>query len=242
MIALYVVMWIAFIAMIAVNFLANSLPINGQTTAEISNRLDVVFTPAGYVFSIWGLIYFLLVVWLILNYRKIKENRFETKIGILFIASCIFNIGWLLSWHYEQFALSVLVMFLLLGTLIMIYLQYSPMQTGFSERLPFSFYLGWITVATIANVSYVLKYYEVDLGISEVLGSLVLVAVAVVIGYAAIAYSKDIYFVLVIVWALIGIAVRTTDETMQHGTIILTVILVIASLIQWIANRKSMAK
>lgn len=239
--ALYAVMWVALITMIVVNVLANVLPINGQTTAEISNRLDVVFTPAGYVFSIWSLIYLLLIIWLILVYKKMKGNQFNTKIGTLFIASCIFNMAWILSWHYEQFVLSIVVMVILLITLILIYLQYKNNQTSFSERFPFSYYLAWITVATIANISYVLKYYEVDLGVSEVIGSLVLVAVAVIIGYLAIAYSKDIYFVLVVVWALIGIAVRTSDETMQYGTIALTIILVIAALIRFMMNKKSYA-
>lgn len=240
--AVYAAMWVAFIAMIVVNYLSNSLPINGQTAAEISDRIDVLFKPAGYVFSIWIVIYALLAIWLILQYRKVKNGQFNYKVGILFIVSCMLNIAWLLCWHYEQFALSVVVMFLLLITLIMIYLQYRPEQSSLSERLPFSFYLAWITVATIANVSYVLKYYEVDLGISEVIGSLILVAVAVIIGYIAVDYSKDIYFVLVIVWALIGIAVKTTDETMQHGTILLTIVLVIATFVRFIMNNRSTAK
>ena len=240
--AVYAAMWVAFIAMIVVNYLSNSLPINGQTAAQISDRVDVLFKPAGYVFSIWFVIYALLAIWLILQYRKIKNGQFNYKVGILFIVSCILNIAWLLCWHYEQFALSVVVMFLLLITLIMIYLQYSPEQTGLSERLPFSFYLAWITVATIANVSYVLKYYEVDLGISDVIGSLILVAIAVIIGYIAVDYSKDIYFALVIVWALIGIAVKTTDETMEHGTILLTVLLVIATFVRFVMNNRSTAK
>lgn len=235
---LYIVMWLALIAVIVVNALSNALPFNGLTTSEISNRLDVLFTPAGYVFSIWSLIYLLLVIWLITIYKKVKENGFKSKIGILFIVSCLLNIAWLFSWHYEQFILSVIVMFLLLFTLIAIYQQYKNTERGFSERLPFSFYLAWISVATIANVSYVLKNYDVDLGISEVAGSLVLVAVAVILGYMAIALSNDIFFVLVIVWALIGIAVRTDDTTMEYGTIALTVVLIIASLIRYMRNKK----
>jgi translocator protein len=239
---LYGLMWIALIAVIIVNILSNALPLNGQTASEITNRLEVLFTPAGYVFSIWSLIYLLLIIWLVLNYRKIKNGQFKSTIGIIFIGSCILNIAWLFSWHYEQFALSVLIMFLLLISLIMIYVQYSTEQTSLSERLPFSFYLSWITVATIANVSYVLKYYNVDLGINEVFGSLILVVIAVIIGYLAIDISKDIYFVLVIVWGLIGIAVKTTNETMQQGTITLTVILVIAALIRYLFNQKTDAK
>lgn len=230
---LYITMWIAMIAVIVVNALSNTLPLNGQTASEITNRLEVLFTPAGYVFSIWSLIYVLLVIWLITIYRKVKENRFKGKVGILFIISCIFNIAWLFSWHYEQFILSIIVMFFLLFTLIGIYLQYKNTEKGLSERFPFSFYLAWISVATIANVSYVLKHHGVDLGISEVIGSLVLVGVAVILGYLAVAVSKDIFFTLVIVWALIGIAVKTDEPTMQNGTIALTVILIIAALIRY---------
>lgn len=230
---LYITMWIAMIAVIVVNALSNTLPLNGQTASEITNRLEVLFTPAGYVFSIWSLIYVLLVIWLITIYRKVKDNRFKGKVGILFIISCIFNIAWLFSWHYEQFILSIIVMFFLLFTLIAIYLQYKNTEKGISERFPFSFYLAWISVATIANVSYVLKHHRVDLGISEVIGSLVLVGVAVILGYLAVAVSKDIFFTLVIVWALIGIAVKTDEPTMQNGTIMLTVILIIAALIRY---------
>ncbi|WP_339171109.1 TspO/MBR family protein [Solibacillus sp. FSL R5-0691] len=230
---LYITMWIAMIAVIVVNVLSNTLPINGQTAADISDRLEVLFTPAGYVFSIWSLIYVLLVIWLITIYRKVKDNRFNGKVGILFIISCLFNIAWLFSWHYEQFILSIIVMFFLLFTLIAIYKQYKNNETGFSERFPFSFYLAWLSVATIANVSYVLKYNGVDLGISEVVGSLVLVGVAVILGYLAVAISKDIFFTLVIVWALVGIAVKTDDATMQYGTIVLTIILIIVALIHY---------
>lgn len=230
---LYITMWIAMIAVIVVNALSNTLPLNGQTASEITNRLEVLFTPAGYVFSIWSLIYVLLVIWLITIYRKVKDNRFKGKVGILFIISCIFNIAWLFSWHYEQFVLSIIVMFFLLFTLIAIYLQYKNTEKSLSERFPFSFYLAWISVATIANVSYVLKHHGVDLGISEVIGSLVLVGVAVILGYLAVAVSKDIFFTLVIVWALIGIAVKTDEPTMQNGTFALTVILIIAALIRY---------
>ncbi|MEK5080576.1 TspO/MBR family protein [Solibacillus sp. FSL W7-1436] len=230
---LYITMWIAMIAVLVVNALSNTLPLNGQTAAEITNRLEVLFTPAGYVFSIWSLIYVLLVIWLIMIYRKVRDNRFNGKVGILFIISCIFNIAWLFSWHYEQFILSIIVMFFLLFTLIAIYLQYKNTEKGLSERFPFSFYLPWLSVATIANVSYVLKQHEVDLGISEVAGSLILVGVAVILGYLAVAVSKDIFFTLVIVWALIGIAVKTDNPTMHNGTLALTVILVIAALIRY---------
>ncbi|MEK4628392.1 MAG: TspO/MBR family protein [Solibacillus sp.] len=238
----YVLMWLSFIAMIVVNILSETLPINGQTTAEISHRLDVYFTPAGYVFSIWTLIYILLAIWLVLQYKKVKTGEFNSKIGWLFILSCLFNIGWLYTWHYEQFIWSMILMFLLLFTLIGIYLQYSPSESKLSQRLPFSFYLAWISVATIANMSYVLKYYDVSLGIPEVLGSLILVVIASTLAYMALVNSMDPIFVLVIVWALIGIAVKTTNEAMEYGTLIVTALLVVASLLTWGFHKKNHTK
>jgi translocator protein len=235
----YIVMWLSYIAMIIINILSNSLPINGQTTAEISHRLDVYFTPAGYVFSIWSLIYILLAIWLLLQYKKVKKGEFNQTIGWLFIVSCLFNIGWLLTWHYELFIWSIIIMFALLFTLIAIYLNYSPTQSKLSQRLPFSFYLAWISVATIANMSYVLKYYDISLGIPEVLGSLILVVIAATIAYLALTNSRDPYFVLVIVWALIGIAVKTKNEAMEYGTLIVTALLVLSSLWTWFLYKKN---
>lgn len=48
---------LSVIATIVVNGLANALPLNGVTSGEVSNRFGVYFVPAGYVFSVWGLIY-----------------------------------------------------------------------------------------------------------------------------------------------------------------------------------------
>ena len=215
---LYIFMWVSFIAVIIVNVLSDLLPINGQTTAEISNRIEVLFTPAGYVFSIWIVIYIALALWLVLQFKNVKMKKINTKIGVFFIASCFFSIGWLLSWHYELFIVSVAMMVLLLISLILIYLQYKNDETAFSRRFPFSLYLSWISVATIVNINYVLKYYKVSLGISEIFGTLLLVTVAIIIAYIAATYSNDYYFVLVVLWALIGIIVKNDNTTIQVGT------------------------
>ena len=94
-------MLIAYIAMVIVNILSNTLPINGQTAAEISNRIDVLFTPAGYVFSIWSVIYVLLGIWLFLLWKKHKTTNKDipSKLTILFTLSCLLNISWLFCFH-----------------------------------------------------------------------------------------------------------------------------------------------
>ncbi|WP_349632671.1 TspO/MBR family protein [Cytobacillus firmus] len=137
----------AYLVMIAVNALANILPLNEQTTGEISNKLEVLFTPAGYVFSIWGFIYLLLGVWLA---RQIPKKRRSLPIyrqtSILFIVSCMLNSLWIIAWHYEYFLLSVIIMIALLFTLIFLYKSASEFDPDFLDVAPFSVYLGWISV------------------------------------------------------------------------------------------------
>lgn len=189
-----VLMVIAYIAMVTVNILSNTLPINGQTTQEISAKQVVLFTPAGYVFSIWGLIYFLLAIWLIIQFlRRNTKEATSDDIAILFITSCLLNICWLLTWHYEYFGLSVIVMLGLLATLILLYQSYSIDDFTFGGRLPFSFYLGWISVATIANITYTLQYYNISLGIDEVTGTIGLIILAGILAITVLYVSNDIF-------------------------------------------------
>lgn len=222
-------MIVAYIAMVAVNALSNRLPINGQTTADISDKQNVLFTPAGYVFSIWGLIYLLLAIWLFLQVKNRNTEQAATdKVSLLFTVSCVFNIAWLLTWHYEYFALSIAVMLLLLVTLIFIYQQYATTDYRLGGRFPFSFYLGWISVATIANISYTLKYYDVSLGINEVAGTIGLLLVAGALAISGRYLSNDPYFAIVFVWAIIGIAARNTEQSLVMTAYAVAAIIFIA--------------
>lgn len=198
--------------MVGVNLAANLLPINGQTTAEVSNKQDVLFTPAGYVFSIWGIIYVLLAIWLFLQVKN-RHTALATAnhVSLLFIFSCALNIIWLFTWHYEYFAFSVLIMLLLFVTLIRIYLHYPTTDSRFGGRFPFSFYLGWISVAMLANISYTLNYYDISLGISELVGTIFLLVLATAIAISGRYFANDPYFAIVFVWAIVGIAARNTE-------------------------------
>ncbi len=151
---------LAVLAMITVNILANALPINGQNTGEISDRFDVFFVPAGYVFSIWGLIYLGLLAYAVYQALPAQaENPTLRSIGYLFVLSCLANIAWIFLWHYNLVALSVVAMLALLGLLLAIYLRLdigrAPVAPAMKwlVHVPFSIYLGWITVATIANIT-----------------------------------------------------------------------------------------
>ncbi|MBN2002930.1 MAG: tryptophan-rich sensory protein [Anaerolineae bacterium] len=206
----------AIIVTIIFNILANALPLNGLNTGEISDRFRVYFVPAGYVFSIWGLIY---LSWLGFGYYQLlpaqRDNPRLKRIGYWFAFSCAANIAWLFTWHYELFLLTVPVMLVLLALLIVIYLrlQIGKVQVAPLERwcldVPFSLYLGWITVATIANVTSWLYYLKWNgWGISPEAWTLIMLLAAVGIASAVSLTRGDIAYMLVIIWALAGIAIK----------------------------------
>lgn len=207
---------LAAVAMITVNALANSLPINGLDTGEISDRFDIYFVPAGYVFSIWGLIYLGIAAFVIYQVLPAtKDNPRLNRISILFIISSAANISWIFLWHYLQFNWTLLAMLTLLVSLILIYQQ---LETGKTEvgaaefwlvRVVFSVYLGWISVATIANTTQFLYVNEWSgWGISDAAWAAIMLGVATVLGWIIALTRKDIPYLLVFVWAFIGIAVE----------------------------------
>lgn len=209
---------IAVIATIGINGLANALPLNGVTTGEISDRFDVYFVPAGYVFSIWGVIYLGLIAFAI--YQALpsqRDNPRLIRVGYLFALSCVANIAWLFLWHYELFPLTLIAMVALLGLLISIYTRLgigreeAPATEQWLVRLPFSIYLGWVSVATIANVTSLLDYLGWNgWGISEVAWAVVMLVIGAGLTTVVSLSRRDVAYALVIVWAFVGIAVKHT--------------------------------
>jgi hypothetical protein len=207
---------VAVIGTLVVNGLANALPLNGLTTGEISDRFEVYFVPAGYVFSIWGLIYLALIGFAI--YQALpaqRENPRLQSVGYLFAFSCAANVAWLFLWHYEQFLWSVMAMVALLLSLILIYLRLGigRIEVSTAERwlvqVPFSVYLGWVTVATIANVTSVLDYVSWGgWGIAPQMWAVIMLVVGAGIATAVGLTRGDVAYMLVIVWAFVGIAVK----------------------------------
>lgn len=210
---------LALLAVLVVNGLANALPLNGQTTGEISDSFDVYFVPAGYVFSIWGLIYLLLIGFVIYQLLPSqRDNPWLSRVGYLFTLSCLANAAWIFLWHYEYFILTLVAMVTLLVSLIAIYVRLGigKVAVDVSERLlarlPFRVYLGWVTVATIANVTSVLDYVGWNgWGISEPLWTIVMLVVATALTALMVQLRNDVAYALVVLWAFIGIAVRHWD-------------------------------
>jgi benzodiazapine receptor len=211
-----VVVAVCVVITIALNSLANILPFNNLTTGEISDRFTVYFVPAGYVFSIWGLIYLFLIGFAV--YQALpsqRTNPWLRRIGYLFVASCVANVAWLFLWHYERFVLTLIAMFALLLLLISIYLILSigRRRVGVAELLlvhvPFSVYLGWVTVAAVANVTSVLDYVKWSgWGISPQAWAIIMLVIAAAIASLVSITRGDIAYVAVIVWAFVGIAIK----------------------------------
>jgi benzodiazapine receptor len=210
---------VAFIGVVVVNGLANGIPLNGQNTGEISAKYPSLFTPAGFTFSIWGLIYLSLTAFVVYQALPAQRgNQTLKKIGPLFIANCVANAAWIFVWHYDLLWLSLLLMAVILITLIQIYrtLLAAGPAAAKSEwlflRMPFSLYTGWITVASIANISCVQIAMGWDnTGFSAVDWTLLKLAVAGAIGASVILRLRDIPYVLVIAWAAFGIASRQVE-------------------------------
>ncbi len=203
---------------LAVNILASALPLNGQNTGEISDRFQVYFVPAGYVFAIWGIIYLGWVAFSLFQLQPAqRENPRLQRLGYLFALSNLANAAWLFAWHYNLFGLSVLIMLTLLGLLIASYLRLGVNQVpaSRSERwsvdVPFGIYLGWITVATVANISdwlYLVQWNGFGIGAQS--WAVIMIAVASLLGIAMARMRRDVAYLLVLVWSFIGIAVKQT--------------------------------
>ena len=150
---------VALAAVLTVNALANILPINGMNTGQISNLYPSLFTPAGFTFSIWSIIYLLLIAFVVGQF-VIKDKPYFKELSLWFLLSCLANASWIFVWHYLFTTASVVVMLLLLYSLTRIFLllQKNAMTRTewFAIKLPFLFYLSWICVATIANISTLL--------------------------------------------------------------------------------------
>jgi hypothetical protein len=207
---------VSVIIALAVNILASALPLNGQNTGEISDRFQVYFVPAGYVFSIWGIIYIGWIAFTIFQFRADqKESPRLRRLGYLFALSGLFNAGWLITWHYNYFGLGVLVMLTLLGLLIASYLKLNVNRAAVSraERwsvdIPFSVYLGWITVATVANVTDWLYLVQWNgFGIPATTWAVIMIAVASLVGFLMMLARRDAAYLFVLVWSFAGIAVK----------------------------------
>lgn len=209
---------IAFVSVVFINYLSNTGVMNGKTIGSISDKINSLFTPAGYAFSIWGLIYLFLLGFVIYQGRSLfskkADDEFVEKVSVWFIISCIANSAWVFSWIYGFTGLSCVFIFLLLFSLLKIIVNNNiQLETVKSSKLlfvvlPFTIYSGWVTVASVANVSsFLVKINWDGFGFSDAFWTIIMIVIAVIIN-SIVLYKRKMYaFALVAVWALIAIGV-----------------------------------
>jgi hypothetical protein len=216
---------VGFIGTVVVNALATTLPINNITTGALSDLYPNLFVPTGLTFAVWGPIYILLAVFVV--YQLLPSVRIDAqkadvirRIGPLFFISCLANIGWIYAWHYKIVPLSLALMLILLGSLLAVYLRLNvgkseaPKAEKFSVHLPFSVYLGWITIATIANVTALLVNTNWNAwGLGEQFWAVAVIIVGIAIALSILFTRKDIFYCLVVDWALLGILLKRLGDT-----------------------------
>jgi hypothetical protein len=233
---------VALVVALVVNALATTLPLGGRTTAEISDSFNILFVPAGYVFSIWGLIYLALIGFAVFQALPAQQSNPAVRAtGWWFAVSSLANALWIVFWHYGYYPLTLVVMLALLASLVVIYRRLAVLAkpdtaTRWLVRFPFSLYLGWISVATVANASAVF----VDLGwngrpLSPVAWTVTMIAVAAALALAMLYRHRDLTYSGVIIWAFVGIIVKQTAYApiVIAGALAIGAIVVGAVAFQW---------
>ena len=226
-----IIVAVTYFGMVLVNALANILPINNRGTGEISDSYANIFAPAGLTFSIWGLIYLLLGAFVI--YQFFYNKKFLEEIRYYFILTSIANILWIFSWHYDYILASLFLMVILLVYLIKIALILSKQKFSLKNEilisLPFSIYFGWVTVATIANVTVFLVSVNWNgFGLSDQFWTITVILIGTLIGMLTMFKIKKIAYGLVFVWAYFGIWYKhTTVFNNEYLGVINTVLICI---------------
>ena len=241
---------LSVLATLVINILADALPINGLGTGQISDRFQVYFVPAGYVFAIWGLIYIGLIAYAVFQALPAQKTNPRLQASGWWIAlGGLANMAWIFLWHYEQFVGTLGAMLILLATLIAVYVQLGIGRSKVSTaetwcvRLPFSIYLGWISVATIANVSDVLDYVKWNQwGFSDGTWMIGILAVVVLLAGWMSFTRRDAAYIAVILWALAGIGVKFPHNGIVTTAIWIAFVLVVAGLGAAFAMRKPVLK
>jgi translocator protein len=246
-----VLLLVSFIAMIAVNTLANVLPLNGVTTGEISDRYATQITPAGYAFSIWSLIF---AGMLALGIYQVRRNHRDREIfreirGPL-LWSSVFNIAWIFAWHFGNIWLSAAIIFVLLMSLVVAYVQldrYPVASAGerWLVRAPVSIYMGWVMVATVVNIAVACVAAKVPLLniVSPQDGAILALSAAAILGSVLSLRQGDIPFGATLIWAFVAIAVAQQAQPVVPMVALIAAGLVgISTLTGWLVHLRELRR
>lgn len=219
-----VVSLIGLAVVVAVNILANTVPFNGQTTGEVLRKDPVHFQPAGWTFAIWSLIYLLLFVFVVYIFLPIGRHQpWLRVVGPAFVVANVANVAWLVAWHWEQWTLTLVAIGALLATLALIYWALRRgrgprAQPPTAERLmawtPFSVYLGWVTVAFLANIDVWLDRTGSELwGMGGRGAAVTLIGIAVLAAALMVLWPRDPTYAVVVAWGMVGIVAEQWDRS-----------------------------
>jgi hypothetical protein len=215
---------VMFVIMIVMNYLANALPLNNHTTGQLSDSYPNLFVPAGITFSIWGIIYLLLTGFCIVQFTGSNQTA-VTNIGWLFAVSCILNALWIVCWHYEKLPLSLIVMLGMLVSLIYVNILIRDLPLNIIKA-SFGIYLGWICIATIANVTALLVHYNWNgFGISEEMWAIIMISAGALIVSLTLFRLSNPFIGLSVIWAFIGIVIKRQED---YRSIVITAIIALA--------------
>ncbi len=229
-----------------INYLSFALPINGKDTKQLSDQYPNLFTPAPSTFAIWGIIYMSLLAYLFWQAKVIIDKNANIqslateRIGKLYIASCLFNAAWIFAWHYEKLVLSVIIMLFILTVLIQInmilYESVWPEKTllKWFVKLPFGLYLGWISVATIANITACLVGNGItSFGLEPQYWSIIVICVGIAIAIWSLIKHNNIGHGLAVIWALNGIKIARNLDVIPNASIAMVAVsgMIIISLV-----------
>ena len=242
---------LGFVGIIVMNMLAVLLPINGKSTGELSDAYPNLFVPAGFTFSIWSIIFILLGVYAVKQLKGFSDGKagdYVREIGWLFVVNALANMSWIVAWHYELPVVALGIMLVILGSLVLIYKRlHIGLPTRPNEKLtiqvPFQVYLGWISIATIANVTTVL----VDMnwggfGISEAYWAIIMMVIGFLLAAHMIYWYSDYAFGAVVIWAYFGIyskrmAAEPLYEDVAYTALGLMALLILSIASRWWGNR-----
>jgi len=208
----------AVILLIVMSFLSTTIPFGGQTVADVNAKYHTLITPAGYAYSIWGVIYIFMAVFAVFQLNKGKNIRFFRLVFPYFLVNVISNVLWLLAFQHELIGLSTFFMLVTLASLILIFQKFYRLKHMLSTthryffQMPFSLYFGWITIATIVNISAFLSTFNFAIleSSGEIVAIIVLIAVAL-LGLYVLLIKKDYIYTFAMVWAFIAIWIGQLD-------------------------------
>ena len=236
-----VVLAVSYVALVAANILGEVFKFGGVTAGDVSNEVFAWFAPAGYVFSIWSVIYIGLAVWIVRYARSTRgEHRFlGFPIGVetvLFVASCVLNVAWLAFWHLHVFPATIPVIVALLVVVAILYLMTWRRSASWLDRAPIALYASWLVVATVANIAHVVtRTASGDAGVVPALSTIILFLVLVVATFLVHRVFGDYVFGIVVAWAGIGVSVRLVSVSPVVGVVVILIstLGIAAALLPW---------